>query len=413
MNEKNDWIWWVVIIALLVSITPLGLIGLFIYLNRNKNKTKQIPEKSGQTSYTAYTFNEAMDAASSAVNTAMRSVSEAINSTLGEKPQAKPAASKISYQMAKKPPKPKKPLSRAAARLKIISGCILAGSFSIGAIATFFDELGSVLHGLDGLIDMLEELIPLGIFACLSGILALWGYYGLQKCKRFDRYQGLIQPARSTLSVRALADALELKYSRVCDDLDEMIDRGYFEFAYLDRAKGQLILSPDYVVLYDTEPAPKAAPQPKAESDSVQDISEEDQLLLRIRRANDLISNQEMSQKLDEIEQLTRKIFKLLEERPEKAEDLHSFTNYYLPQTLKITEAYARLEAQGIEGENISDAKAKITSALDKLAEGYRQQLDQLFADDVVDITADIAVMEHMLARDGLAGDELQPEKRS
>ena len=64
--------------------------------------------------------------------TAMRSVSEAINSTLGEKPQAKPAASKISYQMAKKPPKPKKPLSRAAARLKIISGCILAGSFSIG-----------------------------------------------------------------------------------------------------------------------------------------------------------------------------------------------------------------------------------------------------------------------------------------
>ena len=66
--KKNDWIWWVVIIALLVSITPLGLIGLFIYLNRNKNKTKQIPEKSGQTSYTAYTFNEAMDAASSAVN---------------------------------------------------------------------------------------------------------------------------------------------------------------------------------------------------------------------------------------------------------------------------------------------------------------------------------------------------------
>ena len=88
------------------------------------------------------------------------------------------------------------------------------------------------------------------------------------------------------------------------------------------------------------------------------------------------------------------------------------FTAYYLPQTLKITETYARMEAQGIEGENIALAKQKITDALDKLAAGYRQQLDQLFESDVVDITADIAVMEQMLARDGLAGEALQPEKK-
>ena len=70
------------------------------------------------------------------------------------------------------------------------------------------------------------------------------------------------------------------------------------------------------------------------------------------------------------------------------------------------------MEAQGIEGENITLAKQKITDALDKLAAGYRQQLDQLFESDVVDITADIAVMEQMLARDGLAGEALQPEKK-
>ena len=127
--------------------------------------------------------------------TAMRSVSEAINSTLGEKPQAKPAASKISYQMAKKPPETQEaPLPRRSPAENHLPAASWPEALASGAIATFFDELGSVLHGLDGLIDMLEELIPLGIFACLSGILALWGYYGLQKCKRFDRYQGLIQP---------------------------------------------------------------------------------------------------------------------------------------------------------------------------------------------------------------------------
>ena len=49
---------------------------------------------------------------------------------------------------------------------------------------------------------------------------------------------------------------------------------------------------------------------------------------------------------------------------------------------------------------------------MDMLISGYRQQLDQLFQDDVVDITADIAVMEQMLARDGLSPEELQPERR-
>lgn len=244
----------------------------------------------------------------------------------------------------------------------------------------------------------------------MGALLAIWGYYGLQKAKRFERYQGLIRPERASLSVHALADALELKYSRVCDDLDNMIDRGYFEFAYLDRSQGRLILSPEYVNLYDevSKPTPKA-PQPAP----VQDISQENEMLTRIRRANDLIANEEMSDKLDEIEQLTRKIFKLLEDRPEKADSLHSFTGYYLPQTLKITETYARMEAQGVEGENITEAKRKIAAALDKLVDGYRQQLDQLFADDVVDITADIAVMEQMLARDGLTADELQPERQS
>ena len=418
MNQNHDWLWWLVIIVLLCSVTPLGLVALFVYLNRDKSRSKprQIPEKTGQRQ-PSFSFDDSMRSAGAAVDDAMRSVSDAINSALGEKtpktqPTVKPAASYRPAEPQKKPHKPKKPISRGLAKLKLFVGSLMAGGFSIIAIIEFFNELQSLFYGLDNLFDMLAELIPLGIFACLGGILVLSGHYGLQKAKRFERYQGLIQPQRAALSVHALADALELKYSRVCDDLDEMIDRGYFEFAYLDRAHGRLILSPEYVNLYDAPPRPEVKPKAEPEPAPVQDTSRENEMLKRIRQANDLIANQEMSDKLDEIERLTRKIFKLLEERPEKAESLHSFTAYYLPQTLKITEAYARMEAQGVEGENIAEAKRKITAALDMLVDGYRQQLDQLFADDVVDITADIAVMEQMLARDGLAMDELQPERR-
>ena len=82
MEHSNDWIWWLVIIILLCSATPVGLIALFIYLGRGKEKRqKQIPAKTGQAAgsdvYTA--INKAAHSASSAVDEAMRT---ARNSTM-------------------------------------------------------------------------------------------------------------------------------------------------------------------------------------------------------------------------------------------------------------------------------------------------------------------------------------------
>ena len=87
---------------------------------------------------------------------------------------------------------------------------------------------------------------------------------------------------------------------------------------------------------------------------------------------------------------------------PERSGQLRSFMNYYLPQTLKLLEAYARLEAQGGETESARQTKERINAAMDLLVTGYSRQLDKLLSSDAVDITADIKVMETMLARDGL-----------
>ena len=47
-------------------------------------------------------------------------------------------------------------------------------------------------------------------------------------------------------------------------------------------------------------------------------------------------------------------------------------------------------------------SRPQIEDMLDKVAVAFRKQLDGLFAADVVDITADIAVMEQMMAAQGL-----------
>ena len=93
---------------------------------------------------------------------------------------------------------------------------------------------------------------------------------------------------------------------------------------------------------------------------------------------------------------------------PEEVAQQYGVSSYNKsePQTLKTLEAYARLEAQGIETESIRMAKGRISGVLDKLCDGYEKQLDKLFETDAMDISADIAVMERMLKKDGLTDDD-------
>ena len=89
-----------------------------------------------------------------------------------------------------------------------------------------------------------------------------------------------------------------------------------------------------------------------------------------------------------------------------KSPQLHSFLSYYLPTTLKILRAYAQLEDQEVNGENISAAMERIENMMDKVVEGFEKQLDQLFQGDALDITADVEVLERMLAKDGLSSQD-------
>ena len=88
---------------------------------------------------------------------------------------------------------------------------------------------------------------------------------------------------------------------------------------------------------------------------------------------------------------------------PQKSNQLHSFLSYYLPTTLKILRAYAQLEDQEVDGENITAAMERIEGMMDKVVDGFEKQLDQLFQGEALDITADVEVLERMLAKDGLS----------
>ena len=60
------------------------------------------------------------------------------------------------------------------------------------------------------------------------------------------------------------------------------------------------------------------------------------------------------------------------------------------------------MEEQGVEGENITASKERITQMLDTMDVAFEKQLDALFGDTALDIDTDITVMEGMMAQEGL-----------
>ena len=174
-----------------------------------------------------------------------------------------------------------------------------------------------------------------------------------------------------------------------------MLDEGYIPTGYLDMASGRLILSDEGL---------QEEPEPEPEEEQPAQPEDDDAILREIRQVNDAIEDPVMSEKIDRIGEITGKILDYQRKNPNKNSQLRSFLSYYLPTTLKILKAYAQMEAQGIEGENISAAKERIEGMMDKVVEGFEKQLDKLFQDDAMDITTDVAVLERMLDKDGLSG---------
>ena len=145
----------------------------------------------------------------------------------------------------------------------------------------------------------------------------------------------------------------------------------------------------------------------KAEKEAAESLGEYEKILKEIREINDKIPGEEFSAKISRLEDLTGKIFKIVQEQPEKEKKLRKFINYYLPTSMKLLRNYQQMDAQGIEGKNISEAKQQIEETMDTMISAFEKQLDALFSSENMGVSADIATMQSLMKADGLIENEL------
>ncbi|MDE6260514.1 MAG: 5-bromo-4-chloroindolyl phosphate hydrolysis family protein [Oscillospiraceae bacterium] len=279
----------------------------------------------------------------------------------------------------------------------IIAGSIVSGIFALGSAAISIDILQMIVHGYG----WADEFI--GLLACMMFLAGGLGmlFSGIGKNRSSERYLNYLAyiGANREVALAPMAASFGVPVSKLCKDLRRMLAKGILPTGYLDLAEGKLFLTE---MGYHT-PEPKRETPPVQEETAQEAAAREDDILREIRQVNDAIPDAAMSAKIDRIEEITGKILKYQKEHPNKEGQLRTFLNYYLPTTLKILRAYAQLDAQGIEGENISAAKKRIEDMMDQVVSGFEKQLDKLFQDDAMDITSDVEVLENMLKKDGLS----------
>lgn len=250
---------------------------------------------------------------------------------------------------------------------------------------------------------LVEDSMPM-LMSLTGGIGCLFGGWHIRTSRRMRRKIDKIVGDAKYMYIQDIADALPCSYDKCCKHLENCIDEGLFgPDAYLDMRRKCLVVSQR-----PPEPTPAPAPKPEKQPEKQTDMPERDQyqkILDELRRVNDAIPDEEMSDKISRLEAVSAKIFEQAKSDPDKLPQMRKFMDYYLPTSLKLLNTYAELDNQGVEGENISESKRRIEQTMDTLVKAFENQLDRLFASDALDVSTDIDVMQNMLRADGLTGD--------
>ena len=367
-GNRSNWGFWILALFFLFMLPPVGILMIVIKLAGGGRK-KSRPR--GRHPYYMQKEQGQMGA---------RTVQMGGQAQTGRSPNpgTVPPANSLLSQMSSK-----------AKRLTTV-GIVLSAIFGFISI----DEIVGNLWMLPDIAWYLEEIVfPLCGFG--AGLGCLWG--GLRRRKQvrtFRSYLAMIG-SRTTISISALSSAMGVSPAKVRDTLEDMLDDGFFPLGYLDYGSDRLVLTSDGI------PDPPKEEEKPAQEEPAEDP--QNAILDEIRAINADIDNPKLNQQIDRIGVITAKVFEYQRSHPQKSNQLHSFLSYYLPTTLKILRAYAQLEDQEVDGENISAAMERIEGMMDKVVEGFEKQLDQLFQGDALDITADVEVLERMLAKDGLS----------
>lgn len=323
------------------------------------------------------------------------------------------------------------PLAKAKKRFRSSWGLTASGVVMAAA-----GGAGMVFFGIPALVSALAPAVAgnpevavtaiLGILT--AGFATLLGF-GVRNLRRASRLKALQRAVgqREAVGFDELASRSQVKRSRVVARTRKLLKQGLIPQGRIDDEQTCLMVTDGAFHQYrqlqmaqrQTKENEQAAAAARAAEETAraareQDISERltpeqrafvargRDYVRQMDELNTAIDDAAVSERITAIQDVVGRILARAEEEPAVIAGLDRLTAYYLPTTVKLLDAYDRLEEEPIQGENISSSRSEIEHTLEVLHSAFEKLFDDTYQDLSLDVSTDISVLHAMLAQEGL-----------
>ena len=337
--------------------------------------------------------------------------------------QAVPSAAQQAQQWA--------PLAKAKKRFRSSWGLTASGVVMAAA-----GGAGMVFFGIPALVSALAPAVAgnpevavtaiLGILT--AGFATLLGF-GIRNLRRASKLKALqravgqreavgfddlaarmqVSPKAALAASRTLIKGGYLPEGRIDDENTTLMvtENAYHQYRQFQQSQRQTLAEREAA---EAARAAEAAARAAREQDISERLTPEQRAFVArgrdyVRQMDELnaaIDDAAVSERITAIQDVVGRILARAEEEPAIIAGLDRLTAYYLPTTVKLLDAYDRLEEEPIQGENISSSRSEIEHTLEVLHSAFEKLFDDTYQDLSLDVSADISVLHAMLAQEGL-----------
>lgn len=115
------------------------------------------------------------------------------------------------------------------------------------------------------------------------------------------------------------------------------------------------------------------------------------------------IRDKDLVRQLQKMQHIARNFLYYLQEHPYKISAARKFIDYYQDRAVVLVDKYQELEKTGLNTAEVQEIKARMKQSLDSFDEAYEEQFTIVLNHQVMDIDAELQVMEQNFAEDGIA----------
>lgn len=296
----------------------------------------------------------------------------------------------------------------------------LRNTVALGAVGSLFITLIALIEWVrffDG-VYFLAALFIL-IATIVFGLATLYTHQQMILARDFFRIRREIGD-NPILTTDDISTALNKPKSEVVKELNAMIKKDLFPQGRVVEGGELLLLDrPSYdaykahyqgrsVYVEETpRPIEKEEEREAIEDDRAKALTDYGDKLSEYKSAT---TSTELKARIERLEKLLASIDHAVEGDPRRVEELNKFTDYYAPTTMKLIHRYIQFESSSVITDSIRSTMSDILHSLDTVTAAYEKLLDTLYKDDLLELKAEMNVMQTVMKQDGLFDQDLKGE---